>query len=279
MVNKKNIGAEYTCQVKEAKISFTDTGKGYPNLVFLHGFLETKEVWIDWSSRIPSNYRIITIDLPGHGKSEPIGYYHSMELMAEIVFGVLKQIGIRRYFLVGHSMGGYVCLAYASLFPEKLKAIALIQSTAFADSEERKKIRDKAIKLVKKNHTKYIESTFTTLFTPAFRRKNKKLIQTMMDKASEMSPQAIAASLHGLKDRPSRVSILQDKAIPCLFLAGEIDKTISLVDAALQHQEIATSELQVIPKAGHMAYLEVPELCFPPFIQFVKSNINHSHEQ
>jgi pimeloyl-ACP methyl ester carboxylesterase len=250
MVNKKNIGAEYTCQVKEAKISFTDTGKGYPNLVFLHGFLETKEVWIDWSSRIPSNYRIITIDLPGHGKSEPIGYYHSMELMAEIVFGVLKQIGIRRYFLVGHSMGGYVCLAYASLFPEKLKAIALIQSTAFADSEERKKIRDKAIKLVKKNHTKYIESTFTTLFTPAFRRKNKKLIQTMMD-----------------------------KAIPCLFLAGEIDKTISLVDAALQHQEIATSELQVIPKAGHMAYLEVPELCFPPFIQFVKSNINHSHEQ
>jgi pimeloyl-ACP methyl ester carboxylesterase len=105
-MSHKRKGKPLTCTVKEASISFTDTGKGYPNLVLLHGFLESKEVWKDWSERIPNHFRIITIDLPGHGASETIGYYHSMELMAEVVHGVLRHIGIRRYFMVGHSMGG-----------------------------------------------------------------------------------------------------------------------------------------------------------------------------
>jgi pimeloyl-ACP methyl ester carboxylesterase len=268
-----------TCTVKEASIAFTDTGKGYPNLVLLHGFLESKEVWKEWSERIPSHFRIITIDMPGHGASETIGYYHSMELMAEVVHGVLRHIGIRRYFMVGHSMGGYICLAYANLFPERLKAIALIQSTAFADSEERKKLREKAIKLVKKNHLKYIEATLSALFTNTFQRKNKSLVQKMVNSANNMSPQAIAACLHGLKDRPSAIAQLQQNPIPCLLLAGEIDKTVPLADLQNQHLQIPNSELQVVPKAGHMAYLEVPELCFPPFIHFIKSHLNHAHEQ
>jgi pimeloyl-ACP methyl ester carboxylesterase len=278
-MSQKRKGKPFTCTVKEACIAFTDTEKGYPNIVLLHGFLESKEVWKEWSERIPSHYRIVTIDLPGHGASETIGYYHSMELMAEVVHGVLGHIGIRRYFMVGHSMGGYVCLAYANLFSERLKAIALIQSTAFADSEERKKLREKAIKLVKKNHLKYIEATLSSLFTPTFQRKNKSLVQKMVNFANNMSPQAIAACLHGLKDRPSTIAHLQQNPIPCLLLAGEIDKTIPLADLQIQHLQIPNSELQVVPKAGHMAYLEVPDLCFPLFIQFIKSHLNHAHEQ
>lgn len=278
-MSQKRKGKPLTCIVKEARIAFTDTGKGYPNIVLLHGFLESKEVWNDWSQRFPSHYRIVTIDLPGHGATETIGYYHSMELMAEVVHGVLRQIGIRRYFMVGHSMGGYVCLAYANLFPERLKAIALIQSTAFADTEERKKLREKAIKLVKKNHLKYIEATLSALFTTAFQRKHKTLVQKMVESANTMSPQAIAACLHGLKDRRSAIAHLQQNPIPCLLLAGEIDKTVPLADLQNQHLQIPKSELQVVPKAGHMAYLELPELCFPPFIQFVKSHLNHTHEQ
>lgn len=266
---------EYSCMVKEASISYTDSGKGYPNVVLLHGFLESKQVWQNWITAFPPSYRIITIDLPGHGLSDTIGYYHSMELLSEIVLGVLKHIGIRRYFLLGHSMGGYVTLAFLSKFPHRLKGIALIQSTPLEDNSERKKIREKAIKLVKKDYQKYVEATLSALFSASFKRKNPETIEQMLEKAKKMNPQSIAASLHGLKDRPSHVSTLQNTDIPCLVLAGESDKTVPLTDLLNLFEKTNNTELVIIPNGSHMAYLEHFEDCFAPCLQFIKEKTSH----
>ena len=95
---------------KNTKISYTDTGKGAV-VVLLHGFLENKYMWKDVIPIISKNKRVLAIDLLGHGKSECIGYIHSIELMAEVVFAVLKSLRIRKITLIGHSMGGYVSLA------------------------------------------------------------------------------------------------------------------------------------------------------------------------
>ncbi|MBX7181529.1 MAG: alpha/beta fold hydrolase [Bacteroidia bacterium] len=270
---QKRKNQEFSCMVKEATISFTDTGKGYPNIVLLHGFLESKQVWKNWITSFPKSYRIITIDLPGHGQSDTIGYYHSMELLSDIVLGVLKHIGIRRYFLFGHSMGGYVSLAFNARHPEHLKGLGLIQSTPLADSPERKKIRDKAIKLVKKDFKKYVDVTLTALFSNSFKKKNPNLINQMLKLAQQMSPQSIAASLHGLKDRPSHVSTLQNSSTPCLLLAGESDKTVPLSDLLHVFETSPKTEIIIIPNGSHMAYLEQLDDCITPCIQFIK---NHS---
>src|ERR1700683_2040039 len=91
---------------RKAKIRYSDEGKGRA-IILLHGFPESLEIWKDFSTELSKHYRVIAIDLPGFGESECIGYTHSMELMAQCVHEVMRPLNLRRYILVGHSMGGY----------------------------------------------------------------------------------------------------------------------------------------------------------------------------
>ena len=120
---------------KNTKISYSDTGKGNA-VVLLHGFLENQTMWQDLVPELRQKNRIITIDLLGHGNTECLGYVHSMEDNAEAVQAVLTKLRIRKAVFVGHSMGGYVALAYAELYPESMRALVLLNSTSNADSEE-----------------------------------------------------------------------------------------------------------------------------------------------
>jgi pimeloyl-ACP methyl ester carboxylesterase len=123
---------------KNTKVSYSDQGNGQA-IVLLHGFLENSTMWNDFIPEFSKKNRVITIDLLGHGKTECIGYVHTMELMAEAVLAVLKHLKIRRSILVGHSMGGYVALAFAELYPDAVKGLCLMNSTAKPDSKQKKK--------------------------------------------------------------------------------------------------------------------------------------------
>lgn len=142
---------------KNTKISYSDTGKGNA-VVLIHGFLENKMMWQDLVLDLSKKNRIITIDLLGHGETECLGYVHSMEENADVVQAVLSKLRIRKAIFVGHSMGGYVALAYAELYPENVRGLVLQNSTSKADSEERKANRNRAIKAVKKDYTTYVLS-------------------------------------------------------------------------------------------------------------------------
>jgi len=102
-------------EFKKIKIRYSDTGKGRV-IVLLHGFLGSHDVWSEFVKKLSKRFRVITVDLPGHGETPSIGYYHSMELLAQSVKSVLDKIGVRRYVMVGHSMGGYAALAFTELF-------------------------------------------------------------------------------------------------------------------------------------------------------------------
>ena len=137
-------------QFKNTQISYSDTGKGNA-IVLLHGFLENKEMWDFYIPEFAKRNRVIAIDLLGHGKSECLGYVHTMEDHADAVHAVLSELRIRKAIFVGHSMGGYVSLAFAELYPENIKGLVLLNSTARADNEERKINRDRAVKAVKQS--------------------------------------------------------------------------------------------------------------------------------
>src|SRR5688572_10399341 len=136
-------------EFRKIKVRYSDAGKGRV-IVLLHGFLGSHEIWTEFSKKLSKRFRIIAIDLPGHGDTPSIGYYHSMEMLAQCVKAVLDKVGVRRYILVGHSMGGYVALTFAELYPENICGLCLFNSTSYADSEEKKKERDIVIRLVKK---------------------------------------------------------------------------------------------------------------------------------
>ena len=150
---------------KNTKIHFTDQGKGSV-VVLLHGFLENLTMWNDITPQIVKKNRVVCIDLLGHGKSECHGYIHTMEEMAEAVKAVLKKLRLRKVTLVGHSMGGYVALAFADLFPDNVKGLCLMNSTAQADSEEKRINRDRAIVAVKQNYKTFVRISIENLFRP-----------------------------------------------------------------------------------------------------------------
>ncbi|MBA3663833.1 MAG: alpha/beta fold hydrolase, partial [Bacteroidetes bacterium] len=152
-----------TCLYKKETVTFFDKGKGKA-VILLHGYLGSHEIWENTVEDLSKSYRVIAIDLPGHGGTACFGYAHSMELMAKCVKSVTDHLRLKKYVLIGHSMGGYVALAFAGLFPDHVRGLCLYHSTAYADSEEKKKDRLRAINAVKANRSVYTRSTIRNLF-------------------------------------------------------------------------------------------------------------------
>ena len=188
---------------KGINIFFTDQGKGNA-IVLLHGFLENASMWQPFTSTLSKKNRIICIDLLGHGHTGCLGYVHSMELMAETVEAVLKHLKITRSTFIGHSMGGYVALAFAKKNPDALKGLCLMNSTASPDTLEKKKNRDRAILAVKQNHKTFIRMAIANLFKPENRTVFFEKIIAVIEDAQKTPLQGIIAALEGMKIRKNR---------------------------------------------------------------------------
>jgi len=117
------------------KIHYSDSGCG-EIIVLIHGYLESMEVWENFAGRLSQKFRILRIDLPGHGHSDLFSDINSMELMAEVIKEILDIQGIKKVFLIGHSMGGYAALAFLQLFPEYLSGYSLFHSHPLSDTAE-----------------------------------------------------------------------------------------------------------------------------------------------
>ncbi|MBL0046827.1 MAG: alpha/beta hydrolase [Bacteroidetes bacterium] len=244
-----------TVPFKYGKISYQVKGKGRA-IVLLHGFLESSQIWSEYAERLSKVYKVILIDLPGHGESECFGYVHRMELMAQSVKAVLDSLHLRRYILVGHSMGGYVALAFAELYSDNLKGMVLFHSTALPDSKEKKRDREKAIEFVKKNPKVYAQEATKKLFAPLnvdlFRNKVE-LAQSISVRTSQ---QGIIAALEGMKVRKNREVVLKFARYPVLFIAGKLDTTIPFERIKPLFSLAKNTYTQTLENAGHMGFFE-----------------------
>ena len=245
-------------EFKKIKVRYSDTGKGRV-IVFLHGFLGSHELWNETAKKLSKKFRVIAIDLPGHGETPAIGYYHSMELLAQSVKSVLDKVGVRRYVIIGHSMGGYAALAFAELFPENLRGLCLCNSTSYADTEEKKKDRDRVIRLVKKEHKHYVNEVVTSLFAPENLEKLKTEVTKAKHIATAVSKQAIINSLEGMKERKSRDLILKFAEYPILFIIGKKDSVINYETMYPQMGLCKYPSVLMLENAGHMSFYEAPK--------------------
>jgi pimeloyl-ACP methyl ester carboxylesterase len=242
-----------TTTYKNTKISYTDSGKGTA-IVLLHGFLENSSMWDFFVSELFQKYRVIAIDLLGHGQSECLGYIHSMEDQADMVHEVLSELRVRKAIFAGHSMGGYVALAYAELYPESIKGLALINSTSRADSDERKINRDRAIQAVKKDHTSFVRLSIANLFSENNREKLAAEIENVKIEALKTPLQGIVAALEGMKARNDREVLLHFGPYPILLVLGKKDPVLNY-DENVEQAQNTKVQLVTFPD-GHMSLIE-----------------------
>jgi len=253
---------------KGAKIAYTITGKGEV-LVLLHGFLEDLSMWDEFSVNLSATNKVIAVDLPGFGKSGMISNNHSMSLMADVVFNVLQTEEVSKCTIIGHSMGGYVALAFANMYQTRLNSIVLFHSQAAEDDAETKNNRDRTIKIVENNHGNFISSFIPLLFTDKNAVKFKKVIDNIVERAMLTKNEAIIAALAGMRDREDHLPLLSQLDIPVLFIAGKQDSRIPLNKIIKQIELPKISESLILDNVGHMGFIEANELTYNAIIRFV----------
>jgi pimeloyl-ACP methyl ester carboxylesterase len=258
-----------TVNFRNEKINFLDQGSGRA-VVLLHGFLGSLDIWAKTTANLSRSYRVIVIDLPGHGNTGCIGYAHSMDLMAKCVKKVLDSLRLKKYVLIGHSMGGYVALAFADLYPDNMRGLCLFHSTAYSDTEEKKADRLRAIEVVKKNKTLYTRTTIQNLFATKNLKYLKEEIALATKIAKGTSRQGIIAALYGMKDRPRRDIILGLVTYPIMMVIGELDNIIPPEQLIEQSQSIRNKTILKLEHDGHMGFLESPRKCNKAIRKFLR---------
>ncbi len=251
------------------KIYCQSTGKG-PAVVLLHGFLESGEVWKSFSRRLGESFRVISIDLPGHGNSDNIGNLHTIDEMAEAVRQVLKSLEIPGCLMVGHSMGGYVALAFAEKYPRLLKGFVLFHSQAAADSPESRMNRDRTIALVQKDHHSFIKNFIPDLFDAGNVKKFGKEIEALKALADKTPEEGIIAALEGMKNRPDRQHVLMNAKVPVMFIIGKNDTRIPMEVIIPQTLLPEHSETLILDHVGHMGFIEASGKTFAAVKSFAE---------
>ena len=245
-----------TIHYKNINIAFSDTGKG-TTVVLLHGFLENQLMWNDLIPELLLKNRVVTIDLLGHGQTDCLSYVHTMEDQADMVEAVLHELKIRKAIFVGHSMGGYVALAFAELYPEKIKGLVLMNSTSYADSKERKINRDRAIKAVKQDYTTFVRLSIANLFSEENREKLTLQTEKTKLEALKTPVQGIIAALEGMKIRKDRGVLLHLTDYPKLLILGKKDGVLNYEE---NHHQIENTSVELVTFSdGHMSHIENKE--------------------
>ena len=233
------------------KLAFRVHGKGQP-LMLLHGLCEDSTIWDDFIKGIVGEFQIIRPDLSGFGESEILPE-HSVDLMAESVKAILDELGITKCVMVGHSLGGYVTMAFAKRYPSVLTGLGLFHSHPFDDSPEKKEDRRKSIQFVKTNgHILYVKQLIPKLFAELFATSNEFLINSLIFKASKYNPETIIGAQEAMVNRPDNGEILKGIGCPVLLIIGKQDKTISY-DLSMKMMPLPSiSDIHILPKVAHM---------------------------
>jgi len=254
-------------QYKGINIFYTDNGNGN-TVVLLHGFLENSTMWKDFVPELSKKNRVICVDLLGHGNTGCLGYIHTMELMADIIKQVLQHLKINQAILIGHSMGGYVALAFAENYPEITKALCLMNSTPNEDNSERKKNRDRAIIAVKNNYKAFVRIAIVNLFRPKNRTIFSEKIKSIKEEALKTPVQGIIAALEGMKIRKDREQFFKNAAFKKLMIISKKDPVLDF--ESLIKQTRNTNINTVIFPDGHMSHIENKSLFLQNIMHFIE---------
>jgi pimeloyl-ACP methyl ester carboxylesterase len=230
------------------------TGNG-PAAMLVHGFGETAAIWDPIRQHL-TGYQLVIPDLPGSGQSG-LTEDMSMEGMAESLLAILDNEKLSHCVMIGHSMGGYITLAFAENHEDRLRGFGLFHSTAFADSEEKKETRKKGIDFINANGSQaFLKTATPNLYSQQSREQHPEWIEAHLKIASGLTDAALIHYYRSMMMRPDRTSILKNTKLPVLFILGVEDSAIPLSDGLQQCHMPELSFVHVLEGTGHMGMIE-----------------------
>ncbi|WKS95636.1 alpha/beta fold hydrolase [Riemerella columbina] len=235
-------------------------GNGSQVLVLLHGFMESTKIWDFMEDYLSEAFKIVKIDLPGHGQSPLYHSTNTMAFMAEEVKKCTDSLGISQFHLLGHSMGGYVSLAFAEKYPESLKSLTLFFSTFLPDDEEKKEQRRKSFRIILENFKAYVNAGMPALFNPSEKVQLQDKIEIATQIALNTSPEGALAAVKGMIERENTCAILEQLEAKIILIAGQYDQAVKTEQTLKELPQRASVKSYVLD-CGHNGHWEKPQIC------------------
>ena len=252
------------------QVAYTDEGEGTA-LLLLHGYCGSRHYWDDVLPLLRSEYRVIAPDARGHGETQATEGAYSMEQLAEDASLLLDALHVKQAFVLGHSMGGYTALAFAEKYPSQLLGLGLLHSTTYPDDENGKAGREKVAQRIEAEGIRgHIDDLIPKLFAPAHRTSMPDKLELARRIGYGTSPLGAIGGALGMKERPDRLSALEQARVPVLLLAGEADGVIGPEKRFPASGPNVKSVL--LSGAGHMGMMEAPEAFADAILDFVRSS-------
>lgn len=252
-----------------AQICYKIEGSGNP-VALLHGFPMDMRVWKDFGAELAKNHTVVTIDFPGFGQSEMLPLQPDMWIVAEVLHAVFMAEGIQQIVLAGHSMGGYLALAYARKYMETVKGILLFHSQAGADDEKTKQFRNQAIENIVHNKDTFVKGFIDGLFHQPYLTEQPEAVEKILQISIEQKTEAIAAAMAGLRDRADQTDLLQQLTCPVFFIIGKNDSRIPAQLIMPQVEMPEHSELLLLANTGHMGFIEARDITLKATKSFIE---------
>ena len=253
----------------ERKLSYSLSGKG-ELMVLLHGYLESSSIFDDLLPELSSKYEILTVDFPGHGDSDlpPEGY--SFIDFARELHLLMEDAGLTgKAIWVGHSMGGYNALAFANLFPERVKWLTLLHASADKASESHLNLRRREIGLIEKGRLELIiRNSLHNNFAPYNQERFPEIHQQLREMASRVSADAAIRAIRAIMGRPSYIDFLNSASFPVLMIAGEEDRILSVSKQWSEAHHIRNATYIGLENCGHVGFIEEKRLFLEKFLNF-----------
>lgn len=238
--------------VNGIQLAYERRGEGTP-LVLLHGYPLDHHLWDEIVPLLEDRFDLILPDLRGFGASSTVDSFYAMEDFASDVAGLLDQLGVEKAALAGHSMGGYVALAFARLFPGRVRGLALVASQVLADPLDRKEARYKSAAEVAEHGTGSVVEAMTPKFTS-----DKKLQAFARQSMEKQPPAAYIGALKAMAERVDSTPLLSSFTFPVVLIHGDADQLIPIDRAREVKAALPQAQLVEISGAGHMPMLEDP---------------------
>ncbi len=249
------------------RIHYQDGGSGTP-ILLLHGYGEDGNIWKTVADAF-EGCKMIMPDFPGFGKSKVTEAY-TLEEMMEVFFQILKQEGIHKFFVFGHSMGGYTASEFVHAVPDRLLGVGMIHSHPFGDTDEIKSNRKKREEhIASYGLDGFTKEFYPVLFGRAFASGHPDVVEEMRTTGMSLDPQAFIAGMHAMRMREDRSEAFKKFPEPVFFLVGDDDRAVP-ADMSLKQLSLPPiADVHIMEGIGHTSMLEAQDL----FIQYAKSFI------
>jgi pimeloyl-ACP methyl ester carboxylesterase len=240
-------------------VHVSDTQVGSKTLLLLHGYMETLSIWDDFIPLLDKDIRIIRIDLPGHGMSGTNLDINTVDFSAQVACEAMLKCGVKICVVGGHSMGGYVALAFAANYPEATRGLCLFHSMPNPDPEEKHDGRIREITLIHEGKlTLAIAKGIPHMFADDNVGRFAEKITEIKEVAETCDPEGVIACLKGMMVRPDRNAFLSKFTKPLLFIFGEKDRYISKEVALELAERYKQAQVLWLANSGHNGFIEEP---------------------